>query len=148
MARHLDERTEVAQFKPEYFQWLQNQDFSIQDFPYAGVDFRGDPNMALPPREQWDDSGKIIFNIFLIKIFCFCFYLVPKLIVKVSNADVGPQRPAALRPYERKQPAAVAPAPQDESTETLAELESHLERLTRDIPETNIMTFLVDYSAM
>ena len=60
------------------------------------------------------------------------------MIVKVSNADVGPRQLAALRPYERKQPAAPAPAPQDESTETLDELESHLEHLTGDIPETSI----------
>ena len=51
---------------------------------------------------------------------------------------MGPQRLAALQPYERKQPVAPAPAPQDESAETLAELESHLERLTGDIPETSI----------
>ena len=51
---------------------------------------------------------------------------------------MGPQRPAALWPFERKQPVAPAPAPQDESTETLAKLESHLERLTGDMPETSI----------
>ena len=51
---------------------------------------------------------------------------------------MGPQRPAALRPYERKQPIAVVPIPQDESAEVLAELESHIERLTGDIPETTI----------
>ena len=51
---------------------------------------------------------------------------------------MGPQRPAALRPYERKQQFAPAPVPQDESAETLAELESHLERLIGDIPETSI----------
>ena len=60
------------------------------------------------------------------------------MIVKVSNVDVGPQRPDALWPYERKQLAAAAPAPQDESAETLAELESHLEHLAGDIPETGI----------
>ena len=60
------------------------------------------------------------------------------MIVKVSNADVGPRRPAALRPYERKQPAAAASAPRDESTETLAEFKNHLERLTANIPETSI----------
>ena len=74
MACHPDEGTEVVRFKPEYFQWLENQVFSIQDFPYAGVDFRGDPDMALPPGEQWDDSGKIIFNIFLIFIFFYFLY--------------------------------------------------------------------------
>ena len=51
---------------------------------------------------------------------------------------MGPQRPATLRPFERKKPIAPDPAPQDESAETLAELESHLERLTGDIPETSI----------
>ena len=55
-----------------------------------------------------------------------------------QNADVGPRRPANLRPYERRHLAVATPAPQDEATETLAELESHLERLTADIPETTI----------
>ena len=64
MARHLEEGTEVVRFTPEYFHWLANQVFAVQDFPYAGVDFCGDPDMGLPPGEQWDDSGKIILNIF------------------------------------------------------------------------------------
>ena len=51
MACHLDEGTEVIWFKPKFFQWLEHQVFSIQDFPYARVDFRGDPDMALPPGE-------------------------------------------------------------------------------------------------
>ena len=55
-----------------------------------------------------------------------------------QNADVGPWRLANLRPYERKQLVAPSPAPQDESAETLAEMESHLERLTGDMPETSI----------
>ena len=55
-----------------------------------------------------------------------------------QNADVGPQRPANLRPYERRLPAAAAPAPHDEATETLVELEHDLECLTVDISETTI----------
>ena len=51
---------------------------------------------------------------------------------------MAPQRPAALRPFERRQPVAPAPAPQDESAEVLAELEGHLECLIGDIPETTI----------
>jgi hypothetical protein len=51
---------------------------------------------------------------------------------------VGPRRPAALQPYERRHPAAAAPAPQDQSAEILTDLEHHLERLTLDIPETDI----------
>ena len=78
------------------------------------------------------------FSTFPILNFFLIFFIVSKLIVKISNADVGPQRPAALRPFERRQPVAPAPAPQDESAEVLAELEGHLERLTGDIPETTI----------
>jgi len=67
------------------------------------------------------------------------FYIVSKIDSKnFQNADVGPRRPANLWPYERRLPAVAAPAPQDEATETLAELESHLERLTAYIPETTI----------
>ena len=50
---------------------LENQVFSIQDFPYAGIDFRGDPDMALPPGEQWDESGKILFNFSYFNFFIF-----------------------------------------------------------------------------
>ena len=64
MAHHPEEGTKVIRFTPEYFHWLENQVFVIQYFHYAGMDYRGDPDMALPPGEQWDDSGKIIFNIF------------------------------------------------------------------------------------
>ena len=64
MARHPEEGSEVVRFPPDYFHWLENQVFEIQDFPYAGMDYHGDLDMALPPGEQWDDSGKIIFNIF------------------------------------------------------------------------------------
>ena len=58
--------------------------------------------------------------------------------IKSLNADVGPRRPANLQPYERKATAAVVPAPQDQSTQILNDLEDHLEHLSRDIPETDI----------
>ena len=54
------------------------------------------------------------------------------------NTDVGPQRPAHLQPYGRRQPVAAAPALVGQSTEVLSDLEHHLERLTLDIPETDI----------
>ena len=73
---------------------------------------------------------------FLFKIFVI-FYR-PKIDSKILDADVGPQRPTTLRPYDRRQLVAAGPAPRDESAEVLAELESHLERLTGDMPETTI----------
>jgi hypothetical protein len=37
----------------------------ILRYPYAGVDFRGDPDMVLPPGEVFDDRGMFVF--------CICF---------------------------------------------------------------------------
>ena len=51
---------------------------------------------------------------------------------------MGPQQPAHLQPYKRRQPVAAAPAPTGQSTEILSDLEHHLERLTLDIPEMDI----------
>ena len=51
---------------------------------------------------------------------------------------MGPQRPAHLQPYERRQPVALAPAPAGQSAEILTDLEHHLERLTLNIPEASI----------
>ena len=70
-------------------------------------------------------------HVFKLYIF-FCF------LKKFQNADVGPQRPANLRPFERRHPVAPVPAPQDAAAESLAELEQDLERLTPDMPETTI----------
>ena len=51
MARYPKEGLEVVRFPLEYFHWLENQVFANPDFPYAGMDYRGDPDMTLPPGE-------------------------------------------------------------------------------------------------
>ena len=76
MARHPDEGAAVVRFTDSYFHWLEDQVFAIQDFPYAGVDFRGDPDMVLPQGEQWDDRGTLFFTIFSnYIIFLFLIYI-------------------------------------------------------------------------
>ena len=41
-----------------YFQeWLDRQVIFVEDWPYAGIDFCGDPDMPLPAGEHWDDGG-------------------------------------------------------------------------------------------
>ena len=61
MAHHGIEGAEIVRFYSSYFRWLDCQIFVIEDFPYAGIDFRGDREMTLPAGEQWDDSGKKSF---------------------------------------------------------------------------------------
>ena len=51
MARHAIKGTEIVRFPPSYFRWLDSQIFVIEDFPYAGIDFRGDQEMVLPTGE-------------------------------------------------------------------------------------------------
>ena len=65
MARH-SEGGEIVHFPLTYFHWLECQLFVIEDFPYAGMDFHGNRDMPLPPRAQWDESGKkkISFDMF------------------------------------------------------------------------------------
>ena len=64
MARHGIEGAEIVRFPSSYFRWLDRQIFVIDEFPYARIYFRGDREMSLPAGEQWDESGKIIFNEF------------------------------------------------------------------------------------
>ena len=49
---------DVFSYDTGFFAWWQMQVLVIEDFPYAGMDFRGDENLALPEGMQWDVSGK------------------------------------------------------------------------------------------
>ena len=41
----------------DFFPWWQQQILAINDYPYAGIYFRGDPNMPLPPGSAYGDIG-------------------------------------------------------------------------------------------
>ena len=43
-------------WRPEFFIWLQHQLIVVEDWPYAGTDFTGDPNQPLPEGEDWDEE--------------------------------------------------------------------------------------------
>jgi len=45
-------------FDDDFFSWWDQQIIAIDDYPYAGLDFRGDPDLALPPTAAWGDIGK------------------------------------------------------------------------------------------
>ena len=80
-----------------------------------------------------------IFHKFLNYLFfLFFIYRLKTDSKNFQNADVGPWCPSNLRAFERRHPAASAPAPQDAAADVLAELEHDLDRLTVDIPETTM----------
>ena len=39
-----------------YFLWEQHFP-ALEQFPYAGMDFRGDPDLVLPPGGAWGELG-------------------------------------------------------------------------------------------
>lgn len=58
-----------------FCEWLERHTIFVEDWPYAGMDFRGDPNMQLPPSEQWDDGSKALDHaIFIFLSFIMSFY--------------------------------------------------------------------------
>jgi hypothetical protein len=44
----------------------------ILQYPYAGVDFRGDLDMVLPPGEVFDHRGTLSF----VSVFDLCYVLI------------------------------------------------------------------------
>jgi len=45
-------------FDDEFFAWWDQQDFAVDDYPYARMDFQGDPDLVLPPNVAWGAIGK------------------------------------------------------------------------------------------
>ena len=45
-------------FEATFFHWLSDQILIIEDYAYVGIEFRGDPDLPLPPGDQWGENGK------------------------------------------------------------------------------------------
>lgn len=64
-ARHYDE---------DFFNWWARVTFCIDEYCYAGMDYRGDPNLPLPADAQWGDIGMISIFVFF---HMYVFFYVP-----------------------------------------------------------------------
>ena len=64
-------------YPAKFFPWWQRQIVAIDDCPYAGIDFWGDPDMLLPPGSAYGDIGNesrpsLFFKFFeLLNFFVF-----------------------------------------------------------------------------
>ena len=74
MARTGGGRVKVK-YDAGFFYWLDDQILMIEDYAYVGTDFRGDPDLPLPPGAQWGDIGKKQNSKMAICVFCvlMCF---------------------------------------------------------------------------
>ena len=52
-------------YPTDLFPWWQRQIVTIDDYPYAGIDFHGDLDMPLPPRVTYGDIGNKSQTLFL-----------------------------------------------------------------------------------
>jgi hypothetical protein len=59
-------------YNDDFFHWWRRQIISLDDYPYAGIDFKGDPDMPLPPGTTYRDIG--MSNFFKYFIFFFVFF--------------------------------------------------------------------------
>ena len=46
-----------------YMQWLQLP-LALEDYPYRGMDYTGDPDAPRPPGQAWGPDGTYDFNCF------------------------------------------------------------------------------------
>jgi hypothetical protein len=47
----------------------------VDDYAYAGMDFRGDPDLALPEDAQWGDLGKKYTHFLFLNVFEFLYHI-------------------------------------------------------------------------
>jgi hypothetical protein len=73
MARHV--AGPIIKYDDTFFDWLRPQMLMVDDYAYAGLDFRGDPDLVLPEDAQWGELGKKYTIFFLFKCFCEFYHM-------------------------------------------------------------------------
>ena len=48
-------------YNDDFYFWWERQLLALEQFPYAGMDFRGDPDLVLPPGGSWGELGNLYF---------------------------------------------------------------------------------------
>ena len=67
MSRHAGQ-SQIS-FSVTFFGWFERQEMYFSEYPYAGMDFWGDPDSVLPAGERWGALG----NILTTSLFMFSF---------------------------------------------------------------------------
>lgn len=94
----------VFAFGVGFFHWWADQIIMVDNYPYAGMDFRGDNDLALPEGEMW------------------------------GNIDIGPVRHPGMSPLHRQAGnEGEAKEDTSESARRLREVQSNLEGLTMGV---------------
>ena len=63
-------------YAANFFPWWQRQIVTIDNYPYAGIDFHGDLDMPLPPGVAYGDIGNKSQTYFLIFLNYSIFFVI------------------------------------------------------------------------
>jgi hypothetical protein len=67
----------VTPYNDDFFFWWGRQIIALDDYPYAGIDFIGDPDMSLPLGATYGAIGKQCF--LYISFFVFFYFKRTKI---------------------------------------------------------------------
>ena len=56
-----------SMYDDDFYTWWERQVPVLEQFPYIGLDFRGDPDLVLPPGGAWGEMGKYFLFFIIIK---------------------------------------------------------------------------------
>ena len=54
-------------YDDDFYSWWERKVPALEQFPYAGLDFQGDPDLVLPPGGAWGEMGKYFLFFIIIK---------------------------------------------------------------------------------
>jgi hypothetical protein len=59
-------------YNEDFLYWWRRQVIALDDYPYEGIDFRGDPDMPLPPGSAYGDIG-MSKSFYIFHFFVFLY---------------------------------------------------------------------------
>jgi hypothetical protein len=132
-------------FFEDFFSHLDQDIFIVDDYGYAGIDFRNDPDLVLPEGYNWDASlGMLDLFCFLAVIYFFdafhsfiCFWCLTQF--SLFCTDRALLRPTGMSPLVRRGAAHGGVGPIGTTGEydtNLDEVEESLTQLMISVPLT------------
>jgi hypothetical protein len=67
-------RRTIEAFDDKYFDWWSRQIPTIEDYPYAGIEFSRDPDMLVPLEVERLELGMLVFQSYLIFISFYIYH--------------------------------------------------------------------------
>jgi len=83
MARHAGQPQ--ISFSDAFFEWFDHQEMVLAKYPYAGMDFRVDPDLVLLAGEQWGVIGKCSDH---IAVYCFYNVLMSFNAININQTHI------------------------------------------------------------